>query len=148
MEELELQRRFSAMDEVTFRGHPMVRSLHPTTIEVTTATHLTERGDCIIGVGASKGCSDLDRGVKARLQSGAPAIITIVVEKETYTVRCSGDPRLELSHPDDMVIRKSEFVSDRTLALRADSAAKDIPRSMVRKLRDPAARGTMEIRVA
>ena len=144
----ELRKRFTAMDQVTFRGHPMVRSLHPTTIEVTTDAHLTERGDCIIGVGASKGCSDLDRRVRARLQGGATAIITLVVGNESFTVRCAGDPRLELSHPGDMVIRKSEFVSDRTLALRADSSAKDIPRSMVSKLRDPETRGTMEIRVA
>ncbi|MDA4132959.1 MAG: DUF371 domain-containing protein, partial [Thaumarchaeota archaeon] len=34
----------SYTDEVEFHGHPMVRSLHRTTIEVTKDPHLTIRG--------------------------------------------------------------------------------------------------------
>ena len=55
-------------EAIGFRGHPMVRSLHPTTIEVTTESHLTEKGDCIIGVGATKGCLQLSEEVKEGAQ--------------------------------------------------------------------------------
>ena len=47
-------------DEILFYGHPNVRCLHQRTIEVTTDSHLTLRGDCIIGVRASKACKDLN----------------------------------------------------------------------------------------
>ncbi|MDG7012235.1 MAG: DUF371 domain-containing protein [Nitrososphaerota archaeon] len=135
-------------DEVSFRGHPMVRSTHATTMEVTTEGHLTEKGDCIIGVGADKGCSGISHAVREGLQrSGAKVTIRIRVGGRTFQAAAQGDSRLELSHPHDIVIRKSGFVSDRTLAVGASAAAKDIPRDMVRLLRSPATTGTLEIEV-
>ena len=137
-----------ARDVVRFRGHPMVSSLHPTTIEVTTEDHLSENGDCIIGVGADKGCSQLDPAVKECLRhEGSKVTLRIVVGSSTFEVRATGDPALALSHPRDIVIRKSQFVSDRTLALRASAASRDIPRGMVRLLMDPATVGSLEIAV-
>lgn len=134
---------------VTFHGHPMVRSAHPTTIEVTTEDHLTPRGDCIVGVGASSGCAQLDPRVKEGLRrKGSRVTIRLVVGSLVFEVKAEGDPRLELSHPSDIVIRRSDFISDRTLAVRADASAKDIPRGMVRLLRDPGAVGRLEIEVA
>ena len=126
----------------------MVRALHPTTIEVTTDDHLTPRGDCIIGVGAAKGCAQISEPVKTALRSsGARVTIRILVGGLRHTVLAMGDPGLELTNPHEMVIRKSTFLSDRTLALRADCAARDIPRPMVRLLTDPNATGDLEIEV-
>lgn len=134
---------------VGFRGHPMVRSLHPTTIEVTTDEELTVRGDCIIGVRATKGCAQLSRNVKEGLRTpGAKVKVRISVGGESFVVRALADPRLELSNPHDIVVRKSFFVSDRTLALGADRSARDLPRSMVQALKDPEAEGTFELEVS
>lgn len=137
-----------AVDRVAFRGHPMVRSLHPTTIEVTTEEHLTARGDCIVGVAAEKGCAGLSEEVRSALRvDGTPVAVRIVVGERTFSVRASGDSRLELTHLHDIVLRKSDFVSDRTLAIGADAAAKDIPREMVDALKDPGTAGYLEIEV-
>ena len=131
-----------------FRGHPMVRSLHPTTIEVTTEGRLTERGDCIIGVEADKGCAQLSSSVKGALRSmGSKVTIGIVVGPWTFVVKATGDPRLELSHAHDIVVRRSDFVSNRTAAVHADRASRDIPREMVRLLRSPGAAGRLVIEV-
>ena len=73
--------------------------------------------------------------------------IRLVVGTLSFSIRASGDPRLQLSHEHDMVIRRSDFISDRTLAIRADSAAKDIPREMVNLLRNPTTVGRLEIEV-
>ena len=133
---------------VTFKGHPMVRSAHPTTLEVTTEDHLTSRGDCIVGVGASMGCAQLDAQLKEGLRRrGSRVTIRMLVGPYAFEVKAAGDPRLELSHPRDIVIRKSDYVSDRTLAVHADAAARDIPREMVRQLRDPGNVGRLEIEV-
>lgn len=133
---------------VTFHGHPMIRSAHPTTIEVTTEDHLTPKGDCIVGVGASSGCARLDADVKEGLRTkGSRVTIRLVVGNQAFEVRGEGDPRLELSHPSDIVIRRSDFVSDRTLAVHADAAARDIPREMVRLLKNPETAGRLEIEV-
>jgi len=126
----------------------MVRSTHPRTIEITTEGHLTENGDCIIGVGASKGCAGLDPRVREGLKrSGSRVTIRIVVGQAVFDVKASGDPRLELTHEHDMVIRKSDYVSDRTLAVGADSASIDIPRDMIRLLQDQKTEGRLEIEV-
>ena len=139
----------AARDAVEFRGHPLVRSTHPTTIEVTTEDYLTENGECIIGVGASKGCGGLSSDVQAGIRKkDARVTVRIVVQALSFKVTAWGDPRLRLSDPHDMVIRRSDFASDRTLAVRADAAARSIPREMVRLLKDPATRGRLEIEVA
>jgi hypothetical protein len=127
----------------------MVTSAHPTTIEVTTEDHLTPRGDCIVGVGSSSGCAQLDEKVKEGLRrKGSRVTVRLVVGSHAFRVKAEGDPRLELSDPSDIVIRRSDFVSDRTLAVHADAAARDIPREMVRLLRDPSTVGRLEIEVA
>jgi len=141
--------RLVAKDVVEFRGHANVLSYHPTTIEVTTESHLTQNGDCIIGVNASKGCGQLDERLKEGLKrDGSDVTVTITVGDDAFVVKAKGDSRLELTHPHDIVIRKSGFVSDRTLAVGANAAACDIPRTLIEKLKDPGVSGTMSIEVA
>lgn len=138
----------SHTEEVDFYGHPMVRSMHPTTIEVTRDPHLTIRGDCIIGVRSDKGLSDLSAGVKESIRTpGSRVLISIEVAPETFLVTARGGPELTLESPTEMVIRKSEFVSARTLALNADAAARDIPRTLAQRLRNPDCRGCLKIEV-
>lgn len=144
-----VEHRAAARDAVEFRGHPLVKSTHQTTIEVTAEEYLTEEGECIIGVGASKGCAGLSPDVQAGIRrQGSRVTVRILAHALSFEVKAWGDPRLRLSDPRDLVIRRSDFASDRTLAVRADAAARDIPREMVRLLKDPSTRGRLEIEVA
>lgn len=127
----------------------MVRALHPTTIEVTTEERLTERGDCIVGVGADKGCAGLAEEVKRAISvDGARVSIGILVARERLEVRCFGDSRLSLSNPREIVVRRSTYVDGRTLAVGADCAALDIPREIVERLKQKNTTGALEIEVA
>jgi hypothetical protein len=138
--------REGQVERIAFRGHPMVSALHPTTIEITTEEHLTANGDCIVGVGAEKGCAQLQQAVKAAIKRGSTTVrLRISVGPDSFVVMASGDPRLTLTHPHEIVVRKSEFISDRTIAVRASAAAKDIPRPMVARLRDPRTVGFFEV---
>jgi hypothetical protein len=135
-------------DEVEFYGHPMVRSTHRNTIEVTRDPNLTISGDCIIGVRADKGLSDLSGDVRDAIRlDGSELLITIEVPPESFVVRAAGSSLLSLEDSHEMVLRKTEFDSPRTLAIRADAAAKDIPRRMVENLRSPECRGLLRIEV-
>lgn len=90
----------------------------------------------------------MDEKVKEGLRTkDSPVTIRLVVGYMVFGVRAKGDPRLELSHPHDMVIRKSDFISDRTLAIHADAAARNLPREMVRALKDPKTEARLEIEV-
>jgi hypothetical protein len=126
----------------------MVRALHRTTIEITTEDTLTERGDCIIGVGAGKGCAQLGEAVKSAIvQASSLVLLRVVVGDDSFLVRARGDPRLSLTDPHDIVVRKSYYASGRTIAVGSDSAAVDIPRRMVAMLRNPSSTGYLEVEV-
>ena len=135
-------------DEVTFYGHPNVRSLHSKTVEITRDRHLTLRGDCIIGVRASKACADLDQNLRRRLRSNDSVVrIEIMVGDESFLINGKGDERFTLQNPHDIVIRKTGFVCPRTMSVRCDRASSDVPRKMVRMLQDTEERGIFRITV-
>jgi hypothetical protein len=135
-------------DEITFRGHPNVQSLHAKTVEITRDEHLTLRGDCIIGVRASKGCADLDEPLKRRLRANVSLVkIEIMVGGETFTIAGRGDERLSLLNQHDIVIRKTNFACPRTVSVRCDKASSDVPRKMVKLLQDSNEKGIFRITV-
>lgn len=120
------------------RGHENVQSTHKTTLEITKKTSLTKRGDCVIAVNATKGAADLHPKFKTAASS-EDARITIKIEAggEEEVIEAWGSPRLTFTHLTDLVVRKSDYICGRTLALRADKAAKDLSRRLVEKLRNP-----------
>jgi len=123
---------------ITAYGHRLIRSTHKITFEVTKERHLTERGDCIIAVNADKAAIDLSQGFKeAARKPNAKIRMTIEAGEEKETVEAMGDPELSFSHPTDMVVRKSSYVCDRTVAVKADKAASDFSRRLVKKLQNP-----------
>jgi len=124
---------------VRARGHPNVRARHRTTMEVTRDDYLTERGDCILAIEADAACSDVPDWLREHLRSGGWVLIELEVEPGEgggmFSFRAKGDPRLTLASDRSIVIRRSSYVDDRTLAVLAEAAAADVPRSMVRALR-------------
>ncbi|WP_232215811.1 DUF371 domain-containing protein [Archaeoglobus veneficus] len=120
-------------------GHPNITAKHPTTLEITKDEHLTPRGDCIIGVRASKAISDLPQEIKGCLCGGKKAMIVLYLPDYGMreVVTGFGSPRLTFTHPTDIVVRKSDYVCGRTLIIKADKAAADLSREMVRLLKDP-----------
>ena len=134
--------------EIEFFGHENIRSNHKKTIEITKESELTPRGDCIIGVNAAYSCYDLPDSLKDKLRDPASKIqFSIKVEKHEFTLEGKGHLELTLTHKEDIVIRKSDFVCPRTLAVKCDKASDLLPREMVRLLQDPNTRGIFTITV-
>jgi len=124
-----------ARDTVRARGDPLVRATHPTTFEVTKDMRLTGAGDCIIGVAADKGAADLDPDLRALLRDDR-AVLTTRLEAggKTVIVRSRGSSAFSLDHPTDLVWRRSDFISDRTVGIRSDRVAATLPREFVAAL--------------
>lgn len=140
--------RATVVEEVPFHGHAMVRALHPRTIEITTEAHLTWSGDCIVGVRASKGLSQLAPATKRALRSDLARVrLTIETPAGAFTLEARGSKDLTFESGSEMVIRKSDYVCGRTLAIRAGSAANEMPRDLVGSLKSPAAMGVLRIEV-
>jgi hypothetical protein len=124
-------------ESVTAYGHRNLRCIHKTTLEITKALDVTPRGDCIVAVNANKSLRDLGKSLKGIINRPSSKVtVTLEVGGITDTVEGSGDPRLSLASPEDIVCRKSNFASDRTLMVRANKAAADIDRRIVQALKD------------
>ena len=119
-------------------GHKNIQATHKSTVEITTECEISKRGDCIIAVSADKAIADLGSEFKESLR-GEKAKLTILIEAgdTVEVVNASGNPRLILTHPTDIVVRKSNYVCSRTLAIQADKAACDLSRDFVKKLENP-----------
>jgi hypothetical protein len=131
---------------VSFWGHPNVRSLHHTTLEITTQLNLTRKGDCIIGVRASKGCSQLDPNIKNNLcKENSVVKIQLIVEPHSFEIVGKTSSKLLLSHPHDIVIRKSGYVDARTLLIQCNMSCVDVPQYIIHLLQDSSTKGAMRI---
>ena len=119
-------------------GHENIRGTHKTTLEFTKDPHLSKEGDCIVAVATDKGLADLNPAFKEELRK-PNARVTILIEAGGITeqVHAFGSPRLILTHLTELVVRRSDYISDRTLAIHADKAARDLSRELVEKLRNP-----------
>lgn len=127
-----------AAETITAWGHENILATNMNTFEITKDTYLTKRGDCIIAVAADKGVKDLSYKFKKILRkTNAKLTIVIQADDEKEVVEAWGNPKLTFNHPTDLVVRKSNYICDRTLAIKADKAAKDFSRNLVAKLKNP-----------
>jgi len=127
------------------RGHENVRATHKSTLEFTKEDYLTPKGDCILCVEADKGINDLGDEFKAALREGKRLLIRIKVENLVDEILAEGSPNLILDHEYSMVVRKSTYIDSRTLAIRANKAARDIDRKIVELLKDPKTTAKIEL---
>jgi len=125
-------------EQILAFGHTNVLAIHPTTLMITKDKELTKQGDCVIAVGADKAVADLSPEFKQKLQEPTVKLtVEIEVDGLIEQVTAYGSPKLDFSNKVDMVVRKSDFTSDRTLAIKADKAAIDLPQGFVEKLKNP-----------
>jgi len=118
-------------------GHEKIKSTHKTTLEITKEDYLTERGDCIVAIKSEKSCADLNNDLKNAIRKdGSKVLIKLVVGNEIETVEAYGSKKLILNNSTSIVIRKSEYIDDRTLAIRSNKSANDLRRDFIDLLKD------------
>ncbi len=122
---------------ITAHGHPALRGTHRTTLEVTMEEHLTARGDCIVGVAATAGCADFPAPLKAAIQAGKTFQVRLSAGSLTEDFTGQGHRDLPLTHPTDIVFRKSSFTCPRTALINCTKAARDLDPHFVSLLKDP-----------
>ena len=132
-------------ETIGFQGHRNILGLHRNTIEVTKDNEISRRADCIIGVMATKACSDLSDPLKQYIQSGGHLCFEIIVGEEIFAFQGKGSNTLNLINDRELVLRRSNFSSERTGAIGCSAAAIDIPRSFIGKLQNPNSNGQLKI---
>lgn len=124
--------------EYTFfaKGHENVRSLHKSTFEITTDDYLTPSGDCIIGINSNITMKDFPEEIRNALMTDDSKIeLLLETDNGLDIITGYGSSNLTLSHPSDMVCRKSSFTCNRTLMIHADKAAIDLNRTLINDLK-------------
>jgi hypothetical protein len=124
-------------EEIIAYGHSNVSATHTTTLEITKDSELGKEGSCIIGVRADKACADLSKDFKNALKEARKIEITLEAEGVVDKIVAYGSPALKLTHPEDIVIRTSDFIDSRTLAILSDKSANEIKQDLIEVMRKP-----------
>src|SRR5215831_1564887 len=102
-------------------GHPNIAATHPTTLEITTDSHLSSRGDCIVAVRATCGASGFPSFLRQQLSTNrGKAVLRIRAGDLSFEISGHGSSDLTFKDAREMVVRKSRFASDRTIMVNAD----------------------------
>ena len=124
-----------AQEVIQCRGHPLVSGTHPTTFEVTRELHLTSNGNCIIGIAADKGCAGLSAEFKLVLAHDDARLLTrLVCGDMAVEIHSRGSSEFTLTHPTDLVWRRSGFVCGRTIGILSDHIAATLPDDLIKNL--------------
>ena len=123
------------VEYIEARGHSHIRATHRTTFEITKDSNLTKNGNCIVAVSASKGLQDLSEEFAVYCRNDN-SVITVRMELDGMVEKAvgRGNRLLRLSHPSNLVVRRSRFVCERTLMIESNKSASDLKRSFVSHL--------------
>jgi hypothetical protein len=109
------------IERIVTGGHKNVTARHRTTLEVTKDRDISTRADCIIGVNSDKGIKDLSEEFKkSSRRIDATIEMTIRVGDVVEKITGKGHPELSFTHEKDIVVRKSDYICERTLMIKAD----------------------------
>ncbi|ABP94920.1 MULTISPECIES: DUF371 domain-containing protein [Metallosphaera] len=124
-----------ATDVITCFGHENVLAKHRTTLEITRENFLTKRGDCIICINSDKGALHLSNEVKDILRNEGYGYLVIMKDGFMDMVMGRGSRDLPFSSDIKMIVRKSDFISDGTILIKANKSARDLRRDLIPRLR-------------
>lgn len=129
--------------EFSAYGHTNITALHATTLELTKDPELSTKGDCIIAVKADFELERLRRFLSCkkiriiiRITGLKTAGLTNEITASGLTEEITAIPNPGFSSSHELVIRKTDFCSERTFAVKADKAAKDIDRRIACALKN------------
>lgn len=113
-------------------GHKNILAAHKTALEFTKDAEVSLKGDCIAGVNADFELDGIKNFIK-QLKSNKISI-TISNGKIHETISAAINPNFNDNN--ELVIRKTDFVSERTFAIRADKAAFELNRQLISYLKE------------
>lgn len=118
------------------RGHENILARDENSFEITTNDRPMGE-DSVVAVRADKGCKDLNDIFKAAAKTASKMLITIEADGVVENVIAYGSPALELSDVNEIVVRKSDLIDGKTVAILADKSANEFSKGMKEKLRNP-----------
>jgi len=113
----------------TCYGHENITSKHKTTLEFTKDKKLSLNGDCIVGVSSDFSLKDVKKFIKNKKK------IKIIIEVNGLKEEINGFINPDFNDYEEIVIRKTDFISKRTLVINANKSSVDLPKEFVNLLK-------------
>lgn len=118
-------------------GDVNVTANHSSTLEITTDAYLTLSGDCIVGISSNRSPSDFSNDfITACQNKNAKIIAKLSVGPYEQHIAGHGHPDLTFKSTHSAVIRTSDYVDDRTIMIKSDTAATNLDRDIIRILQN------------
>lgn len=116
------------MISFTVKGHPKITAEHRSTLEFTKDDHVSENGDCILGIASNHDIVNLNR-LNGRL------IFVMKVDGIEESFEATIPKNHNITDEKELVIRTSSFICDRTYAIGSNKASVDIDRKLIEALK-------------
>ena len=116
-------------------GHSNILATHKTTLEFTKDKEISKRGNCIVGANADFELSKIKEFIKNSKNNKILITIETIskITKIKETILAEINP--SFNSDEELVIRKTDFLSDRTFAINADKSAFELDRGLIGFLR-------------
>ncbi|MDK2850110.1 MAG: uncharacterized protein PWR32_777 [Candidatus Woesearchaeota archaeon] len=130
------------MIKIKFFGHKNILGLHFNTFEFTKDSFVTKKGDCIIGVNSEFDFSNLTQFLDNQKKVKVKGLIVVYLNGQRFEDTFEGllNKNFDINSR-ELVFRKSDFDSKRTLVVRCNKSAKQLNRRMIDALKSPEAQG-------
>jgi len=113
-------------------GHENILGTHKNTLEFTKEDFLTKNGDCIVGINADYNIKLLKEFIKNNKDKKIRCDLLIDNKKDSFEFFLNPD----FCDEHEIVIRIGEFLSKRTIGIRATKSAKNIDRNLIEDLKN------------
>ena len=123
--------------KIKTKGHKNVSSLHKSTFEITKDQEIGPTADCIIGIAMDNTMNEFPQEFKSKIANSNTKVTVILDTENGYDeIVGFGHENLTLTHPTDIVCRKSDYTCSRTLMINANKAAKDLDLDLIEDLKN------------
>ena len=123
--------------KIKSKGHKNVSSKHKSTFEITKDVEIGPTADCIIGVDMDDSMLDFPQEFKDKIANSNTKILVLLDTPNAHDeIVGFGHEDLTLTHPTDIVCRKSDFVCSRTLMINSSKAARDLDSDLINDLKN------------
>jgi len=117
-------------------GHPNIQAAHKTTLEFTKDKELSLKGDCIIGVNADFKLDKLKEFIKKIKGKNITITIKAISNNIKFQEKIYAELNPNFKSNNELVVRKADFISERTFAIKANKAAFDLNRNLIAYLKE------------
>ena len=117
-------------------GHTNILATHKTTLEFTKDENVSLKGDCIVGVNADFELKKIKKFIQKLKNKNITITIKAILTSTKIQEKISAEINPNFNDDVELVIRKTDFVSERTFATSSNKAAFDLNRDLIRFLKE------------